>query len=133
MTSSIIGPRAAAAFGGVASAAYIHKWPMRGEVGLLTEVALGAAAFAYKRMVEGGGIGSAVGFALSIVLVHFASLALATVLYRISPFHPLYDFPGPFVWKMTSLKLAQMVWSGKRHEKIIQLHKKYGKVVRTGT
>ncbi|EMD30614.1 hypothetical protein CERSUDRAFT_145879, partial [Gelatoporia subvermispora B] len=33
---------------------------------------------------------------------------------------------------MTSLKLAQMVWSGKRHEKIIQLHKKYGKVVRTG-
>ncbi|OCH83852.1 hypothetical protein OBBRIDRAFT_808690, partial [Obba rivulosa] len=128
-TLPAVDPRVAAALGGVASAFYVHKYPMRGDVGLLTEVALGVASFAYKRVVEGSGFGSAFGFALSIIFVHFASLALATVLYRISPLHPLYRFPGrvllclvvlgcdtdiphhaysPFVWKMTSLKLAQM-------------------------
>lgn len=33
---------------------------------------------------------------------------------------------------MTSLKLAAMVWSGKRHLVIYGLHEKYGKIVRTG-
>ncbi|OCH88354.1 cytochrome P450 [Obba rivulosa] len=67
-----------------------------------------------------------------MVLIQFGTVALATVLYRISPLHPLARFPGPFMWKVTSLKLAQMVWSGKRHIVIIDMHKKYGTVVRTG-
>ncbi|KAH8093149.1 cytochrome P450 [Cristinia sonorae] len=62
----------------------------------------------------------------------YLSLALATVAWRVSPFHPLAKFPGPLLNKMTSLKLAHMVWSGKRHLVIYGLHQKYGKVVRTG-
>lgn len=33
---------------------------------------------------------------------------------------------------MTSLKLALMVFSGKRHLVVYGLHQKYGKIVRTG-
>ncbi|OCH95943.1 cytochrome P450 [Obba rivulosa] len=71
-------------------------------------------------------------FALTFVLIHIGTIALATVLYRISPFHPLAKFPGPLINKMTSLRLAQVVWTGKRHLYVYDLHEKYGKVVRTG-
>ncbi|KAH9934382.1 cytochrome P450 [Fomitopsis serialis] len=55
-----------------------------------------------------------------------------TVLYRISPFHPLAAFPGPLINKVTALKLAQVVWSGKRHLMLKNWHEQYGTFVRTG-
>ncbi|KAF8173014.1 cytochrome P450, partial [Mycena galopus ATCC 62051] len=54
------------------------------------------------------------------------------VAYRLSPFHPLAKFPGPLLPKATSLWFAYLVYTGKRHVKLAQLHDKYGVFVRTG-
>ncbi|KAJ7814739.1 cytochrome P450 [Mycena olivaceomarginata] len=55
-----------------------------------------------------------------------------TVAYRLSPFHPLAKIPGPLLPKATSLWFAYVVYTGKRHVKLAQLHDKYGVFVRTG-
>ncbi|EMD41365.1 hypothetical protein CERSUDRAFT_89930 [Gelatoporia subvermispora B] len=124
-------PHLAAGLGGLVSAVYVHRRPMGGDIALVSEIAFGAAMYALKRSVEDSSSGSTM-FAISMVLIHFGTVALATALYRLSPFHPLARFPGPLMWKVTSIKLAEMVWSGKRHVVIVDMHKKYGKVVRTG-
>ncbi|KAJ7748813.1 cytochrome P450 [Mycena maculata] len=54
------------------------------------------------------------------------------VAYRVSPFHPLAQFPGPLLNKMTQIRLAYIVYTGKRHLEIARLHDEYGIVVRTG-
>ncbi|KAF7336097.1 Cytochrome P450 [Mycena venus] len=83
---------------------------------------------------------SPVGHSVSASLLHstlliathiFAALVL-TVLYRVSPFHPLYAIPGPFWYKISSMRLAYTTSTGKRHLVIKGLHEKYGIFVRTG-
>lgn len=72
---------------------------------------------------------------VGLILVYAASWSLIlsfTVIYRISPFHPLYNFPGPLACKISKFWLAFLTRSGKAHEYIHQLHEKYGDVVRTG-
>lgn len=54
------------------------------------------------------------------------------VAYRLSPFHPLAKFPGPLLARITNLWLAYVVYTGKRHVKLAQLHNQYGVFVRTG-
>jgi len=75
---------------------------------------------------------SSITFAISVISVHLLTVVTLTVMYRISPFHPLWNFPGPLINKVSSLKLFQVVWSGKRHDYIYQMHEKYGTFVRTG-
>ncbi|EMD40439.1 hypothetical protein CERSUDRAFT_91160 [Gelatoporia subvermispora B] len=129
---SAFNPRVVATLGGLISTVYVHKSPIRGDVALVWEVALAATAYISKHSVEGCSAFASMAFALSFVLIHIGTIALATVLYRISPFHPLAKFPGPLINKVTSLRLAHVVWTGKRHLYIYGLHEKYGKVVRTG-
>lgn len=75
---------------------------------------------------------------------HSALSAMATVLaqimifcalfaaHRLSPFHPLYRFPGPIMNKISSLPALLIVFRGKRYEEIRDLHARYGTFVRTG-
>jgi hypothetical protein len=82
-------------------------------------------------------------------LVYFATLGGSIIAYRISPFHPLAKYPGPFVAKLSKLWMvcpsafilvieadrhAQVFISstGKQHEYFASLHEKYGDIVRTG-
>ncbi|KAJ6497914.1 cytochrome P450 [Mycena vulgaris] len=58
-------------------------------------------------------------------------LAVA-VAYRLSPLHPLAEFPGPLINRITSFRLAYIVYTGKRHLEIAKLHDQYGVFVRTG-
>lgn len=70
-----------------------------------------------------------------IPLVYAASwllLILITLLYRISPFHPLAQFPGPWACKASKLWLVYVTPSGKAHEYIHRLHQQYGDIVRIG-
>ncbi|CAL1712458.1 unnamed protein product [Somion occarium] len=65
-------------------------------------------------------------------LTYYATLALSIVVYRLSPFHPLSNIPGPIPNKISML---WMLWIGlqkKRHVYIKQLHDKYGDIVRIG-
>ncbi|OLL24230.1 Isotrichodermin C-15 hydroxylase [Neolecta irregularis DAH-3] len=56
---------------------------------------------------------------------------LAKVIYTLY-LHPLASYPGPLVAKFTILWRVYQVWTGKRHLKLQQLHKKYGDFVRIG-
>lgn len=112
------------------SCAYLHKSPMRGDVALVLGLTTACALYAVRRVSASAS--TSVLFAATMLVYHLGTIALATISYRLSPFHPLARFPGPLINKMTSLKLAHMVWTGKRHLVIHGLHEKYGKVVRTG-
>ena len=45
-------------------------------------------------------------------------------------FHPLSKFPGPKIWAITRWSVSRAIISGKSHDIILELHKKYGAIVR---
>ncbi|KAK1958659.1 cytochrome P450 [Colletotrichum sublineola] len=47
-------------------------------------------------------------------------------------FHPLRHYPGPKLFAATPVMLSKMITSGKAHQKLAELHKRYGPVVRLG-
>lgn len=59
----------------------------------------------------------------------FVSIAILVGLYRVI-LHPLRGIPGPFLAKFTELWRTRRYFSGYWHEDILNLHKKYGPVVR---
>jgi len=59
-------------------------------------------------------------------------MGTSVAVYRLSPLHPLAKFPGPISYKVSSLRLAQVVLSGRRHTTIQDLHNRYGPFVRIG-
>lgn len=65
-------------------------------------------------------------------MAHILILILSTVAYRLSPFHPLWRFPGPLLSTVTNLWRAHLVWKGKRYAVVKSLHEHYGPIVRTG-
>lgn len=44
--------------------------------------------------------------------------------------HPLRSYPGPFLWRMSSLPYDYYFYNGVLTKKTLELHKKYGSVVR---
>ncbi|KAF7336928.1 Cytochrome P450 [Mycena venus] len=66
------------------------------------------------------------------VLALAVAIFVAVPLYRLSPFHPLHDFPGPLVHKITQLPMLYYALRGTGHIKIKALHDQYGRIVRTG-
>ncbi|KAJ3478916.1 hypothetical protein NLI96_g9421 [Meripilus lineatus] len=62
----------------------------------------------------------------------YVSLISATVLYRLSPFHPLANYPGPLPCKLSMFWMTWVSKSGKRHIYLKKLHDKYGDIVRIG-
>ncbi|KAF7335410.1 hypothetical protein MVEN_02193800 [Mycena venus] len=65
-------------------------------------------------------------------LVFLSSLSLSIVAYRLSPFHPLAQYPGPTIAKMTKLWGLWKQWQGYKHLVHKELHDTYGPYVRTG-
>ncbi|TCD67925.1 hypothetical protein EIP91_011789 [Steccherinum ochraceum] len=70
--------------------------------------------------------------ALAIYISFWATLFVLIVAYRISLFHPLAKFPGPLMCKITKWTLALEYGKGQARDYFIQLHEKYGDVVRIG-
>ncbi|KAJ6495407.1 high nitrogen upregulated cytochrome P450 monooxygenase 2 [Mycena sanguinolenta] len=60
------------------------------------------------------------------------SLSLSIVAYRLSPFHPLAQYPGPVVGKVTKLWGLWKAFQGYKHLYHKDLHDMYGPYVRTG-
>ncbi|KAK1715451.1 cytochrome P450 monooxygenase, partial [Colletotrichum acutatum] len=56
---------------------------------------------------------------------------VATVIYNLF-FHPLRHYPGPKLWAATPLPAAINILRGTPHLTILELHKRYGDVVRVG-
>ncbi|KAF7312090.1 Protein kinase domain-containing protein [Mycena indigotica] len=66
------------------------------------------------------------------ILAFYLALSASVILYRISPFHPLASYPGPFIARISKLWLAAIAMSGKQHVYYRDLHRRYGDVVRVG-
>ncbi|RDX50601.1 high nitrogen upregulated cytochrome P450 monooxygenase 2 [Lentinus brumalis] len=67
-----------------------------------------------------------------VYAAYLGALTVYTILYRISPFHPLAQYPGPLGCKVSQWWMACKSWSGYEHLYISELHHKYGDVVRIG-
>lgn len=63
---------------------------------------------------------------------HLAALILSVVLYRLSPLHLLYRYPGPVSHRISFLVPALKSINGKRCKYIRDLHALHGDVVRFG-
>ncbi|KAK1220918.1 hypothetical protein PQX77_016297 [Marasmius sp. AFHP31] len=64
--------------------------------------------------------------------VYYAELVLLTLGYRISPFHPLASYPGPFFARLSKGQMLRYLSTGKQQHIIHKLHERYGDVVRIG-
>lgn len=64
---------------------------------------------------------------LSLPMLIFALLGLVIgkVIWSFF-FHPLRHIPGPALAKVTDIWHLYHCWGGKRHHKLMELHKKYG-------
>jgi hypothetical protein len=47
-----------------------------------------------------------------------------------APFHPLSRFPGPKIWAVTRWGVSRAIITGKSHDIILNLHRKYGPILR---
>lgn len=70
-------------------------------------------------------------FFLRVLFFSF-SLGSLIVCYRLSPFHPLAEYPGPLICKATKLWGAWVALRGDSHWYVKDLHKRYGPIVRIG-
>ncbi|KAJ7143651.1 cytochrome P450 [Mycena filopes] len=52
--------------------------------------------------------------------------------YRLSPFHALYEYPGPLLHKISELPMLYYTIRGITHTKVRELHDKYGRTVQIG-
>ena len=60
------------------------------------------------------------------------ALTTSIVLYRLSPWHPLAQYPGPVMCKISKFWFAFLSLGGKQHMYYYELHRKYGDFVRVG-
>lgn len=70
---------------------------------------------------------------LSAYSTFYVSFLLSITAYRVSPFHPLYQYPGPFIAKLSNFYGAYIAAKGKQHLHFKRMHEKYGPIVRLGT
>ena len=63
---------------------------------------------------------------------YWSGLAFFTLAYRLSPFHPLVKYPGPFLFKTSKWWAACLSGTGDQHRYLKRLHDRYGDVVRIG-
>ena len=55
-----------------------------------------------------------------------------TLMYRLSPFHPLAKYPGPVIAKTSKLWVVYLSTTGDMHRYYKSLHDRHGDVVRVG-
>lgn len=105
---------------------------MRGDAWLALEILGAIGLFLTERHTYRSSTLLALSSTAKTISYHIAALIVSAILYRLSPLHPLAKFPGPLLNRITSLRLVQIVASGKRYEIMNDLHKQYGVAVRTG-
>ena len=69
---------------------------------------------------------------MNSALSYVVALGILAVAAYIQFFDPLRRVPGPFLAKWSRLWMVHHARKGDMHQKMIELHGKYGKLVRTG-
>ncbi|KAJ7637018.1 high nitrogen upregulated cytochrome P450 monooxygenase 2 [Roridomyces roridus] len=62
----------------------------------------------------------------------YITLLTSIACYRLSPFHPLSKYPGPILARLSKWWSIYQTYTGKTHTTYLELHRKYGRIVRTG-
>ncbi|KAH9481263.1 Cytochrome P450 67 [Psilocybe cubensis] len=62
----------------------------------------------------------------------YGTLAASILIYRLSPIHPLAKYPGPLLAKCSQFWNIYNSYTGRTHLNHLNLHKRYGPIVRTG-
>ncbi|KAI9447484.1 high nitrogen upregulated cytochrome P450 monooxygenase 2 [Lactarius indigo] len=65
-------------------------------------------------------------------LAYGGAVTSFTLIYRLSPFHPLAKYPGPAIAKASKLWASYISATGNQHRCYKNLHDRYGDVVRVG-
>lgn len=55
---------------------------------------------------------------LTSLLAFLVGLSVSIVVYRLGPWHPLADYPGPVLAKLSKLWMGYCIVDGKRHLKL---------------
>ena len=63
---------------------------------------------------------------------YWGVLLLSLTAYRVSPFHPLARYPGPFLCRLTQFRMVLAGRGGRRYLYVQALHERYGDIVRIG-
>ncbi|TFK24863.1 cytochrome P450 67 [Coprinopsis marcescibilis] len=77
-------------------------------------------------------LGSIVAAFLLTNAVYFGALLTSIVAYRLSPFHPLWNVPGPTLCKVSKVWMMWIAYKGGLHRYCKEAHDVYGPVVRIG-
>ncbi|KIK57022.1 hypothetical protein GYMLUDRAFT_46634 [Collybiopsis luxurians FD-317 M1] len=76
------------------------------------------------------------GFTITSILISYTifllTMGISIFLYRISPFHPLAEVPGPWLARVTKLWSFYIATTGDLQRVMKQWHDKYGPTIRTG-
>ena len=64
---------------------------------------------------------------------HYTLLLIYTAIYRLSPLHPLAQYPGPILPRLSKWYSTYICKTGRLHLWYQRLHDQYGDVVRVGT
>lgn len=91
------------------------------------------ASLATLHQVFGLSLISAAQDASKWLAVYLTALAVSIVTYRVGPWHPLANYPGPLICKITQVYWFIFEYRGDARKKLLQLHQKYGKDLRLGT
>lgn len=68
-----------------------------------------------------------------VALATYHSVLLTSIsLYRISPWHPLANYPGPLPAKLSKWWIVWKERHGKQYLYIQELHNRYGDIIRIG-
>ncbi|KAI0700471.1 cytochrome P450 [Cytidiella melzeri] len=118
-----------AASAGFISWILLNRHPIRGDHGVLLFTFVFSLLYYQVRATYAD---IALRRTLEIAGSYTFTLAAATVAYRLSPFHPLASYPGPLLWRISSVVLAVVSFRGHRHLVLDALHKRYGRFVRIG-
>ncbi|KAH9918659.1 cytochrome P450 [Fomitopsis serialis] len=62
----------------------------------------------------------------------YAALFCSIAIYRVSPLHTLYKYPGPFISRFSNFHLVLVAARGRQHHYFKKMHEKYGPIVRLG-
>ncbi len=109
---------------------FLNRHTVRGDYALVFYVL--SAAILHYFVQASAWLYSPLLVTLSLISAYFASLAATTVGYRLSPWHPLAQYPGPTLWKVSSLFLSKISLTGRRHKILDRLHQRYGPILRIG-
>ncbi|KAJ6459415.1 cytochrome P450 [Mycena vulgaris] len=112
-----------AVFAGIGTWAFLNHRTVRGDYALVLFSGSLIGLYLCLHSIE---------HTLLLSAAFLTSLISSTVAYRLSPLHPLAAYPGPVLWRLSSLVLAGVSSGGYRHLILHELHNKYGDFVRIG-